>query len=83
MPVLSSDRGSLPEVVGDAGIYYDPEDIPAIGDAILQFFTDTALRDQITAAALPRAAEFTWDKAAELGEVCFRRCYEDSSGSAR
>ena len=83
VPVLSSDRGSLPEVVGDAGIYYDPEDIPAIGDAILQFFTDTALRDRITAAALPRAAEFTWDKAAELGEVCFRRCYEDSSGSAR
>ncbi len=83
VPVLSSNRGSLPEVVGDAGIYYDPEDISAIEDTILRFFSDTALRDQITAAALTRAAGFSWDKAAELGEVCFRRCYNDASGGVR
>ncbi len=83
VPVLSSDRGSLPEVVGDAGLYYNPEERSEIEDTILRFFADAALRDQVTAAALPRAAGFSWDRAAELGEECFRRCYRDASGSAR
>ena len=74
IPVLSSDRGSLPEVIGDAGLFYDPLDLDAMTRTVLRFFDDDALRARVTAAALPRAAEFTWDKAAELGEASFRKC---------
>ncbi|MGV6850106.1 MAG: glycosyltransferase family 4 protein [Marinibacterium sp.] len=73
VPVLSSDRGSLPEVVGDAGLFYDPEDLGAMTQTVLKFFTDADLRERVTAAALPRAAAFTWDRAAELGEASFRK----------
>ncbi len=68
---------------GDAGLYYDPEKRPEIEDTILRFFADTALRGRLTAAALPRAAGFSWDRAAELGEACFRRCYSEAAGIPR
>ena len=78
VPVLSSDRGSLPEVVGEAGLYYDPLDVPAIAGTILNFFGDPELRARVTEAALPRTARFSWDRAAELGEECFRRTHRDA-----
>lgn len=74
VPVLSSDRGSLPEVVGDAGLYFDPEDVTAIEECVLRFLKDPELQRQLTTAALPRAAQFSWDRAAELAEESFLRC---------
>lgn len=76
VPVLSSDRGSLPEVVGDAGLYFDPEDISAIEDCVLRFLKNPDLQQKLAAAALPRAAAFSWDRAAELAEESFLRCIE-------
>ncbi|SLN75958.1 glycosyltransferase family 4 protein [Ruegeria meonggei] len=81
VPVLSSDRGSLPEVVGDAGLYYDPADIGEIRDTILRFFNDPELRQALATAALLRASKFSWEQAARLGEDSFRRCYNDVSGN--
>lgn len=76
VPVLSSDRGSLPEVVGDAGLYFDPTDTGAMADTILSFFADAPRRAALRARGLERVRQFTWDRAAELGEESFRRCYE-------
>jgi alpha-1,3-rhamnosyl/mannosyltransferase len=78
VPVLSSDRGSLPEVVGDAGLFFDPESTSAIEQCLLQFLENAELRQRLAAMALQRARTFTWDRAAELAELCFRRCYEGS-----
>lgn len=65
-PMLSSDRGSLPEVIGDAGIYFDPFDTRAITDAIVKMVEDEALRSRLSANAVARAASFTWEHAAQL-----------------
>ncbi|MAT94200.1 MAG: glycosyltransferase [Halioglobus sp.] len=65
-PVLSSNRGSLPEVVGDAGIYFDPYDTGEIASAIARMINDTAHRDALSARAVDRAATFTWPRAAQL-----------------
>lgn len=78
VPVLGSRRGSLPEVIGDAGLLFDPESPWAISTCLIRFLKDDALRADLTAKALPRAKTFTWDKGAELAEQCFRRCYDDS-----
>jgi len=65
-PVLSSDRGSLPEVVGDAGVYFDPFDVKSISDALVEMVENDALRARLSSVALERAKEFTWERAARL-----------------
>jgi glycosyltransferase involved in cell wall biosynthesis len=65
-PVLSSDQGSLPEVVGDAGIYFDPFDAQTISKAIIEMVENTTLRARLSSNALARAQEFTWERAARL-----------------
>jgi len=77
-PVLASSRGSLPEVVGDAGLHFDPEDTLDIARVVLRFFEEPGLRERLTSAALPRARSFTWQRAAELAELSFRRCHDDA-----
>lgn len=65
-PVLSSDRGSLPEVVGDAGVYFDPFDVESIAGAITEMVSDDTLRARLSARAVERAREFTWERAARM-----------------
>lgn len=65
-PVLSSNCGSLPEVVGDAGLYFDPYDVDAISRAIIKLSCDEQLRRQLGETAKTRAETFTWEKAAHL-----------------
>jgi alpha-1,3-rhamnosyl/mannosyltransferase len=77
VPVLASDRGSLPEVVGDAGLYFDPQSPDAIAACIVRFLHDEPLRARLRSRACQRAQEFTWERAAELAEQCFRQCYVD------
>jgi len=80
VPVLASDRGSLPEVVGDAGLLFRPEDPAEIADCVLRFLSDPQQQQVLAEAALRRAKTFTWSRAAELAEDCFRKCYQDSLG---
>lgn len=63
-PVLSSTAGSLPEVVGRAGMFFDPRDVGAIADAIRRLFADPAERDRLAGLARERAADFTWAEGA-------------------
>ena len=77
VPVLASRRGSLPEVVGDAGLYFDPEDPSAIAASALRLLDDPALRERLSAIARARAERFSWERAAELAELSFRRALED------
>jgi glycosyltransferase involved in cell wall biosynthesis len=77
VPVLASRRGSLPEVVGDAGLYFDPEDPAAIAASARRLLDDPALRERLSRIALARAGRFSWDRAAELAELSFRRALED------
>jgi alpha-1,3-rhamnosyl/mannosyltransferase len=63
-PVVASDRGALPEVVGEAGLLVAPEP-PAIEEALARVLTDSALADRLRAAGRERAATFTWERTAE------------------
>jgi alpha-1,3-rhamnosyl/mannosyltransferase len=76
VPVLARRRGSLPEVVGDAGRLFEPERPEDITDCILRFLGDAEARTRLGAIALARARTFTWERAAELAEQSFRRCHD-------
>ncbi|WP_170765244.1 glycosyltransferase family 4 protein [Ruegeria lacuscaerulensis] len=72
-PVLSSDRGSLPEVVGDGGLYFDPLSSQALADQTVRLLTEPGLRNALSQKALAQASIFSWDKGAELAEKSFRQ----------
>ncbi len=83
VPVLASGRSSLPEVVGDAGRFFDPEDPDDIARCWLAFLAEPELRPLLARAALECAAGFQWERAAELAEQSFRRCHADARGAVR
>lgn len=65
-PVATSNASSMPEVGGDAALYFDPYDPQDIAAAIDRLLADPELRTQLSQAGLARAAEFSWRRAAEL-----------------
>jgi len=65
VPVVTSNRASLPEVAGDAAWLVDPEDPAAIAEAVHTALTDETARTRTVAAGRERAASFTWEAAAE------------------
>ncbi|HUG14854.1 MAG TPA: glycosyltransferase family 1 protein [Thermomicrobiales bacterium] len=64
-PVICSNRSSLPEVVGDAGLSIDPEP-DDIARAIVCAATDPALRADLARRSLRRASSFSWEQTAAL-----------------
>jgi glycosyltransferase involved in cell wall biosynthesis len=63
-PVLTANSSSLPEVAGDAALLVDPRDTHAIAAAIVRLVHDRALRADLRARGLARAATFTWERCA-------------------
>ncbi|MDR7545249.1 MAG: glycosyltransferase family 1 protein [Armatimonadota bacterium] len=63
-PVVSSNAGALPEVVGDAGLLVSPTDEEAIEDALHRVLTDPALREHLRAKGYRQAARFDWKESA-------------------
>jgi len=66
VPVLASTQGAIPEVVGDAGIYFDPYNIDQFAAAIHRIASETDTLEQLRKKASERAATFTWANAARL-----------------
>jgi glycosyltransferase involved in cell wall biosynthesis len=63
-PVVVSNVSSLPEVVGDAGLLVDPENVSELTVAIWRVLTDEALRAELIAKGFKRARCFSWEKTA-------------------
>jgi glycosyltransferase involved in cell wall biosynthesis len=59
-PVVASDAGALPEVIGDAGLLVAPGDSDALSGALARVLTDDSLAAALGAAGHRRAATFTW-----------------------
>ena len=73
VPVVCSNRSSLPEVAGDAALLCDPLDAAAIASALKRVLEDAALRFTLRQRALERAAQFTWERAAQLTKNAYQR----------
>jgi glycosyltransferase involved in cell wall biosynthesis len=73
VPVACSDRPALPEVAGDAAVYFDPEDQAEVTAAIRRLLEDFALRETLVARGRERARLFTWERTAEATLASYRR----------
>ena len=63
-PVITSDRSSMPEVVGNAALLVQPDSIEEIAAAMKRLIDDDALYQTLSARAIKQAARFSWDTAA-------------------
>jgi glycosyltransferase involved in cell wall biosynthesis len=63
-PVLASSASSIPEVVGDAALLFDPKDTNEIAHRMLQVYEDKELRKRLSDLGAQRARLFSWDRTA-------------------
>jgi glycosyltransferase involved in cell wall biosynthesis len=76
-PVLASNVGSLPEVVGEAGLLFDPWSADDMASCISRISNDESLRSELASRSLARSAEFSWKRASELAIQCLNRAIEE------
>lgn len=76
-PVVVSDTASLPEVVGDAGVYVNPYDVEDIAQGIYRVLTDQGLRRQLWEKGLARVKLFTWERSARETLKVFEEVLEE------
>ena len=81
LPIASSNAGPMPEVLGDAGVYFDPRQPADIAQAISTLYKDQGLRDELAHSAWQRSAAYSWRACAEQ-TFAFIRHIADTSRKA-
>ena len=72
-PVICSDASSLPEVVGDAALLFDPLDEGGLFERMEEVLEDRGLQKDLIHKGIQRASLFTWNKTAQETIHVYRR----------
>lgn len=64
LPIACSSRGPMPEVLGDAGSYFDPEEPTDIARALRALLTSPTERARLAAASFARVQAYSWERCA-------------------
>lgn len=75
-PVVASRAGSVPEVLGEAALFFDPERPEEIAEALHQCLSDERQRSEMTRKGLLQAASFTWENAARRTLAAYAHALE-------
>jgi glycosyltransferase involved in cell wall biosynthesis len=73
VPVICSGVTAIPEVAGDAAIYFDPRDLEDMAAKMALVARDEALRGDLAARGRIRVASFSWERAARETLAIYRR----------
>ena len=74
VPVITTARGALPEIVGDAALVLnDPMDVNSLRDAIECLLYDENLRQEMIQRGLQQASKFSWEKSAQKMIAIYHR----------
>jgi glycosyltransferase involved in cell wall biosynthesis len=65
-PVIAGNRTSIPEVVGQAGLLFDPFDTNSLVQALTRLLDDSEYRAVLRMQGLARAREFDWKQTARM-----------------
>jgi glycosyltransferase involved in cell wall biosynthesis len=65
LPIACSDRGPMPEVLADAGVYFDPEDAGSVAGAVERIVRDTVLRVELCRRAKELSEKYSWARCAD------------------
>lgn len=65
LPIACSNIGPMPEVLGNAGVYFEPEQPETIARALRQLIASPELRTKLAQESYERAQQFSWQRCAE------------------
>jgi glycosyltransferase involved in cell wall biosynthesis len=71
-PVISSNRSSIPEIAGSAGILVDPTDVQALADQIVYLLRNGEERRRLSRLGQEQAARFSWEEVARKTHQVYR-----------
>jgi len=65
-PVICSNAASLPEVAGDAALYFDPQKVDQLVDVLTRFLSSPEIQGQLRRLGYEQSDNFTWKKTAQM-----------------
>ncbi len=65
LPIACSDRGPMPEILGNAGVYFNPENPHSIAKSVASLITDADLRVKLSKKASKKAFKYSWGRCAD------------------
>lgn len=80
LPIACSNRTGLPDILKDAGVYFDPEDPKSISAALLHLIQYPEQRRELGERAYQYSLDYTWERCAQLTFRHIRDVYMDSIG---
>ena len=75
-PVVCSNRPSLPEVVGEAAVAFEPADHAGLAAAVCELLSSEQIAASHRALGLAQSARFDWATTAELTAAAYRRALQ-------
>ncbi|NJC98960.1 MAG: hypothetical protein C3F07_15070 [Anaerolineales bacterium] len=80
VPVVAADNSSIPEIVGEAAVLFDAQDVNGISAAMRKVLTDESMQVRLKRAGLERAAQFSWDKCGAETVAVYKKVVEKRQG---
>ena len=82
VPVVSSSASCLPEVLGESALYFDPENVEQMADAIHRGLTDENIRLELKQNAAENLKRFSGERMARETKNIYEKYYPPEDGSA-
>ena len=73
LPVVTANITSLPEVVGQAALMHDPDDVAAFTASMLEIIQRQDVADRLAQAGIAQAKKFSWEEAAKATAAVYRK----------
>jgi glycosyltransferase involved in cell wall biosynthesis len=77
--VACADNSSLPEVVGDTGLLFNPHEVSSISSVMGMMLSDSSLCNKLAQAGLERSSTFNWERTAQITLGVYRSLRRDHS----
>lgn len=76
-PVMSSDRGSLKEIGGDAAVYFNPDNLNQFAAILVEVLRDRALQKRLSKLGLIQGKKYSWERVAEETKMIYSKVKEN------
>ncbi|MHA6247677.1 glycosyltransferase family 4 protein [Pontibacter sp. CAU 1760] len=77
-PVIASNAASMPEVCGQAALYFDPLDVPVLAGLLLRVLREKDLREELQKLGFKQAMQYNWQVAAARHLDVFERVLQET-----